>query len=139
MTFPYFGGPDEDDDERPMSAGMGETRAVTTKSHQTEKRQEKTVTGGLKKKEEEEEADVRNSFPELCNKVDSESSRSQLASSLLIPSTCVQYISPRLCCAAAPGGRLRFPSSDAFASLQVVTITSALSFSFSQSTSLTEH
>lgn len=23
---------------------------------------------------------------------------------LLIPSTCVQYISPRLCCAAAPGG-----------------------------------
>lgn len=34
----------------------------------------------IKKKEEEEEADVRNSFPELCNKVDSESSPSQLAS-----------------------------------------------------------
>lgn len=124
MTFPYFGGPEDDDDERPMSAGMGETRAVTTKSHQTQKCQEKK--NQKKEKKQLCETHFLNSATRWTWKVEALNSHQ-----LLIPSACVRCISPHRC-AEAPGGELRFPFVDVFTSPQVVKLTSVFQICFTQ-------
>lgn len=100
MTFPYFGGPDNEVDERPMSAAMGGTHCdykVTSNTEMPRKNSHRRI--GKSKKE----ADVRNSFPEVCNKVDSESSSSQLASTFNSVQSCPIHFASSLLCGATGG------------------------------------